>query len=65
MVLEKSAVTGFNDYYSSIFDISGEQTNSYVRLLFTGYSSAYNTVIPMKLLDKLPSIGLQPSDTGS
>lgn len=37
-----------------------EGPNTYVRLLFMDYSSAFNTVIPCKLTKKLHQLGLSP-----
>ena len=38
-----------------------ESNKSYVRMLFIDYSSAFNTIIPLKLDTKLRSLGLNPS----
>lgn len=38
-----------------------EQPGSYVRMLFIDYSSAFNTIIPDILVDKLTNIALPPS----
>ena len=38
-----------------------ENKNSYVRLLFIDFSSAFNTVIPQHLVDKLRNIGISTS----
>lgn len=38
-----------------------EQRNSYVRMLFVDYSSAFNTIIPDILTNKLLTLGLPPS----
>ena len=35
--------------------------NSYVRLLFIDFSSAFNTIVPSKLFDKLLKLSLEPS----
>ena len=35
--------------------------NTYARILFVDYSSAFNTVIPQQLYDKLPLLSLDPS----
>jgi hypothetical protein len=35
--------------------------NTYVRMLFIDYSSAFNTVMPSKLITKLRVLGLNPS----
>ncbi|KAJ8342690.1 hypothetical protein SKAU_G00326180 [Synaphobranchus kaupii] len=37
-----------------------EESGSYVRILFIDYSSAFNTVIPRKLISKLYQLGLSP-----
>ncbi|KAI4893078.1 hypothetical protein NFI96_011541 [Prochilodus magdalenae] len=38
-----------------------EQKDSYVRMLFVDYTSAFNTMIPQTLTDKLSSLGLRSS----
>ena len=38
-----------------------ERNKSYVRMLFIDYSSAFNTIIPLKLDTKLRSLGLNAS----
>ncbi|KAI4871900.1 hypothetical protein NFI96_019044 [Prochilodus magdalenae] len=38
-----------------------EQKDSYVRMLFVDFTSAFNTMIPQTLTDKLPSLGLRSS----
>ena len=38
-----------------------ESPNRYARLLFVDYSSAFNTVVPQRLFDKLVSLDLSPS----
>ena len=35
--------------------------NTYVRILFIGYSSAFNTIVPSKLIIKLETLGLNPT----
>ncbi|KAK3546210.1 hypothetical protein QTP70_025211 [Hemibagrus guttatus] len=35
-----------------------EHPNSYVRMLFVDFSSAFNTIVPHKLVDKLNNLGL-------
>jgi hypothetical protein len=35
--------------------------NNYVRMLFIDYSSAFNTIVPTKLITKLWTLGLNPS----
>ena len=37
-----------------------EKSNTYVRMLFVDYSSAFNTIIPQHLVDKLGPLGLSP-----
>jgi hypothetical protein len=37
------------------------KTNSYVRMLFIGYSSAFNIIVPSKLITKFRALGLNPS----
>ena len=37
-----------------------EQQKSYVRMLFVDYSSAFNTIIPGRLITKLDTLGLPP-----
>src|SRR4029434_3433414 len=36
-----------------------EKSNTYVRMLFVDYSSAFNTIVPAKLVPKLRSLGLK------
>ena len=38
-----------------------ESKDSYIRTLFVDYSSAFNTVIPHKLIHKMSTLGLQPT----
>jgi hypothetical protein len=38
-----------------------DKRNTYVRMLFTAYSSAFNTIVPMKLITKLTTLGLNTS----
>lgn len=38
--------------------------NTYVRMLFIDYSSAFNTIIPSKLIPKLLDLGLETSNSG-
>jgi hypothetical protein len=38
-----------------------EKRNTYVRMLFIDYSSAFNTIVPMKLITKLRTLGLNTS----
>jgi hypothetical protein len=38
-----------------------DKRNTYVRMLFIDYSSAFNTIVPSKLITKLRSLGLNPS----
>ncbi|XP_029934293.1 protein NLRC3-like [Myripristis murdjan] len=38
-----------------------ESRNSYARLLFLDFSSAFNTIIPQTLVQKLSSLGLSPT----
>ena len=35
-----------------------EKMNTYVRMLFIDYSSAFNTIVPSKLITKLRNLGL-------
>ena len=35
-----------------------DQRNTYVRMLFIDYSSAFNTIVPFKLVVKLRDLGL-------
>jgi hypothetical protein len=35
-----------------------EKRNAYVRMLFIDYSSAFNTIVPSKLITKLRTLGL-------
>ena len=38
-----------------------DKRNTYVRMLFVDYSSAFNTIVPGKLIFKLKDLGLSPS----
>ena len=38
-----------------------EKRNTYVRMLFIDYSSAFNTIVPSKLIIKLEALGLNPT----
>jgi hypothetical protein len=38
-----------------------DKRNTYVRMLFLDYSSAFNTIVPMKLITKLRNLGLNTS----
>ena len=38
-----------------------DKRNTYVRMLFIDYSSAFNTIVPSKLLTKLRTLGLNSS----
>ena len=43
-----------------------DKRNTYVRMLFIDYSSAFNTILPSKLITKIRILGLNtPSATGS
>ena len=43
-----------------------DKRNTYVRMLFIDYNSAFNTIVPSKLIIKLGALGLNPpSATGS
>ncbi len=46
--------------HSSLTNIDSKNGN-YVRLLFIDYSSAFNTIVPIKLVDKLTDLGLNSS----
>jgi gmma-aminobutyric acid receptor subunit gamma/cGMP-dependent protein kinase 2 len=35
--------------------------NTYVRMLFIEYSSAFNPIVPSKLITKLEALGLNPA----
>ena len=37
-----------------------DKRNTYVRMLFIDYSSAFNTIVPFKLIIKLEALGLNP-----
>ncbi len=43
----------------SIVAYSSIVPNTYVRVLFVDYKSAFNTIIPVKLFDKLEQLGIQ------
>ncbi|CDQ90248.1 unnamed protein product [Oncorhynchus mykiss] len=38
-----------------------DKRNTYVRMLFIDYSSAFNTIVPSKLVIKLDTLGLDPA----
>ncbi|KAM9545536.1 uncharacterized protein ACWYII_036358 isoform 1-T3 [Salvelinus alpinus] len=38
-----------------------DKSNTYVRMLFIDYSSAFNTIVPSKLITKLRTLGLNTS----
>jgi hypothetical protein len=38
-----------------------DKRNTYVRMLFIDYSSAFNTIVPSKLITKLKTLGLNTS----
>jgi hypothetical protein len=38
-----------------------DKRNTYVRMLFIDYSSAFNTIVPTKLITKLRTLGLNSS----
>jgi hypothetical protein len=38
-----------------------DKRNTYVRILFVDYSSAFNTIVPSKLITKLRTLGLNAS----
>ena len=38
-----------------------DKRNTYVRMLFIDYSSAFNTIVPSKLINKLRTLGLNSS----
>ncbi len=38
-----------------------EKPNKYIRMLFGDYSSAFNTIVPSQLINKLHVLGLTPS----
>jgi hypothetical protein len=38
-----------------------DKRNTYLRMLFIDYSSAFNTIVPMKLITKLRTLGLHTS----
>ena len=38
-----------------------EQPSTYARILFVDFSSAFNTIIPVKLFDKLVSLNVHPA----
>ena len=38
-----------------------DKRNTYVRMLFIDYSSAFNTIVPSKLILKLEALGLNPT----
>ena len=38
-----------------------DKRNTYVRMLFIDYSSAFNTIVPSKLIIELGALGLNPT----
>ena len=38
-----------------------DKRNTYLRMLFTDYSSEFNTIVPSKLITKLSALGLNTS----
>jgi hypothetical protein len=44
-----------------------DKRNTYVRMLFIDYSTAFNTIVPTKLITKLKTLGLNcpPKQKGS
>jgi hypothetical protein len=38
-----------------------DRRNTYVRMLFIDYSAAFSTIVPSKLINKLRTLGLNPS----
>jgi hypothetical protein len=38
-----------------------DKNNTHVRMLFIEYSSAFNTIVPSKLIIKLEALGLNPA----
>jgi gmma-aminobutyric acid receptor subunit gamma/cGMP-dependent protein kinase 2 len=38
-----------------------DTNNTYVRMLFIDYSSAFNTIVPSKLIIKFEALGVNPS----
>jgi hypothetical protein len=42
-----------------------DKRNTYARMLFIDYSSAFNTLVPTNLITKQMTLGLNPSATGS
>ena len=38
-----------------------DKRNTYVKMLFIDYSSAFNTIVPTKLINKLRTLGLNTS----
>ena len=38
-----------------------DKMNTYVRTLFIDYSSAFNTIVPSKLMIKIGALGLNPA----
>ena len=38
-----------------------DKRNTYIRMLFINYSSAFNTIVPSKLVIKLEALGLNPA----
>jgi hypothetical protein len=45
--------------HTALFHLN--KRNTYVRMLFIDYSSAFNTIVPCKLAIKLETLGLDPA----
>ena len=42
-----------------------DKRNTYVRILFIDYSSAFNTIVPSKLITKLKTLGRHTASNGT
>ncbi|CDR19003.1 unnamed protein product [Oncorhynchus mykiss] len=51
--------TIFIAFHTTLFHL--DKRNTYVRMLFIDYSSAFNTIVPSKLITKLRTLGLNTS----
>ena len=48
-----------NALHTALFHL--DKRNTYVRMLFIDYSSAFNTIVPSKIINKLRTLGLNTS----
>ena len=50
-----------DDAISIALNTALDKRNTYVRMLFIDYSSAFNTIVPSKLITMIRNMGLNPS----